>query len=263
MVALALAALHIGGHAFVLFWLIAAIAVHWEWQRLIGGDRQFLRFLLGITALIFAAFFTFRESADIAILVIAGTSIGLAYAAGEGHRQWAGAGLFYAGALLIPVVALFISFPFGKRAIIWLFAVVWGTDIFAYLAGRLMGGPKFWLHVSPSKTWSGTLCGVFGGAALATFVLHMAEARTGLVNPAPVAVLFILGLIVACASQGGDLFESWIKRRFGVKDSSHLIPGHGGVMDRLDGFIAASTAAVLIGALHGLPSAAEGLFHWT
>ncbi|MCI0600217.1 MAG: phosphatidate cytidylyltransferase, partial [Beijerinckiaceae bacterium] len=131
-----------------------------------------------------------------------------------------------------------------------------GTDIFAYFGGRLIGGAKLWPRVSPSKTWSGTLTGVFSGAILGT--------AAGAYGPdyQVQAPIFILGLSAAIISQLGDIFESWVKRHFGAKDSSSLIPGHGGFMDRLDGFIAAAVYAALVGAMHGGPSVGAGLFEW-
>ena len=121
--------------------------------------------------------------------------------------------------------------------------LVWGTDIFAYFGGRMIGGPKLWPRVSAGKTWSGTIIGVLSGALLGLASSISAPAR----NQRACAVLFLVGLVAAALAQVGDLFESSVKRRFGVKDSSQIIPGHGGVMDRLDGFIFASALRGLLG----------------
>jgi phosphatidate cytidylyltransferase len=145
----------------------------------------------------------------------------------------------------------------GALAIAFLFAVVWGTDIFAYFGGRLIGGPKLWPRVSAGKTWSGTITGVVSGALFGVAAVYfgggpqLASWR-----------VFLVGLAAAAFSQVGDLFESSVKRRFGVKDSSRLIPGHGGMMDRLDGFIFASVFAAMVGLLRSAPSVAAGLFFW-
>ena len=147
-----------------------------------------------------------------------------------------------------------ISPSFGLAAILWLFAVVWGTDVAAYFAGRLIRGPRLWPSVSPGKTWSGAIVGAFGGAVLGLLL-------AGWTNH--LAALFWLGLAAAIVSEFGDLFESALKRRFGVKDSSGLIPGHGGLMDRLDGFVAASLFAALFAGLNSRGSfIAGGLFQW-
>jgi phosphatidate cytidylyltransferase len=142
-------------------------------------------------------------------------------------------------------------------AIAFFFAVVWGSDIFAYFGGRLIGGPKLWPRVSAGKTWSGTLTGLVAGAALGVCAVWLGG------GPALATwQVFLVGLAAAAISQIGDLFESAIKRRFGVKDSSNLIPGHGGVMDRLDGFIFACAFGAAIGLVRGDPSAAANLFFW-
>jgi phosphatidate cytidylyltransferase len=154
------------------------------------------------------------------------------------------------------VIALRQSDAFGLIATAWLFAIVWGTDIMAYFGGRLIGGPKLWPRVSAGKTWSGTLIGIFGGA-----LIGLALAITGLERTS-IVTLFLIGLLLAAVSQAGDLAESALKRRFGVKDSGALIPGHGGVMDRLDGFTAACVCAAVIGALRQYPFIAAGLFSW-
>jgi phosphatidate cytidylyltransferase len=189
-----------------------------------------------------------------ALLVAAAASAALA---GTGARTWAAGGLVYAGLLILAVISLRFSFPFGDRAIVWLFATVWSTDVFAYFGGRIIGGPKLWPRVSPSKTWSGTITGLAAGAALGTVV-----ALRHLESPHALVPVLLLSVAAAALSQAGDAFESGIKRRFGVKDTSRLIPGHGGLMDRLDGFIAAAIFAFLIGLVRGLPSVAGGLFYW-
>jgi phosphatidate cytidylyltransferase len=262
MIAAACVTLYAGGDVFALFWLLAAFAVHWEWQGLIGGERRLARVVAGGAALAAAAAFAHAGMAETALLELALLALVVAILAGTGRRLWAFGGVVYAGVLAVSVCLLRESAEFGLLAIAWLFAVVWGADIFAYFGGRLIGGPKLWPRVSAGKTWSGTLTGVFSGAALGLAAVYFG-AGEGAAN----GRVFLLGLFAAALSQAGDLFESSVKRRFGVKDSSQLIPGHGGVMDRLDGFIFAAGFAALFGAARGLTqyaagSAAAGLFLW-
>jgi phosphatidate cytidylyltransferase len=216
MAPLAIVVAWIGGWLFVLFWAAAACIVLWEWSRLVTGATR-------------------------------------DYAAFGG---WMVAGLLYAGALLLAPVVLRRDPALGFVAILFLFAVVWVTDIAAYFVGRALGGPKLWVAISPNKTWSGALGGTLGGAAAGLLVCRLAG-----LDLAPMLVLVAFALSIA--SQAGDLLESAIKRHFGAKDASHLIPGHGGLMDRLDGFLTAVLAAVMVGFLRGgLDGAAQGLLVW-
>ena len=246
-----------GGLVFNLIWLCAALAVGCEWQQLIAAPRARIRFILVGIGLVLGAYFVARAWLGTACAILACFGLALALTAGPERRIWAFGGMIYAGLLLVSAGALHGSADYGSRSILWLFATVWSTDVFAYFGGRLIGGAKLWPKVSPSKTWSGTLTGVFTGA-----LTGAAAGTLGLGGPAQALPLFALGLVTAAISQGGDIFESFVKRRFGVKDSSCLIPGHGGVMDRLDGFIAAAVFAALFGAARGLPSIAAGLFDW-
>ena len=245
-----------GGTLFVVAWLLASVILLWEWQRLVGGAAWRFRFAAGAVCLAIAAFVARSDATDaLMVLLLAGAL--QAALAGPGARVWAAAGIVYAGMLVVAVTSLRFSFPFGSRAIIWLFATVWSTDVFAYFGGRLIGGAKLWPRISPSKTWSGTISGLAAGAAIGTFV-----AVRDLSEPTALVPVFALSLTAALLSQAGDAFESAIKRHFGVKDSGGLIPGHGGLMDRLDGFVAAASFALAFGLFRGLPSAAGGLFYW-
>jgi phosphatidate cytidylyltransferase len=150
--------------------------------------------------------------------------------------------------------------PFGWAAVLFVFLVVWATDIAAYFGGRYFGGPKLWPAVSPNKTWSGAASGLAAAIAAGGLMAWAAGVpRAG--------TCFVLAGVLSVASQAGDLFESGMKRRFEVKDSGRLIPGHGGVLDRVDGLLAAAAAAWVLaalglgGALLALPRAAlaEGL----
>lgn len=259
MIILAISALWAGGRWFVMFWLIAGAAIFWEWLGLLGSARRTLTSAIGAAILAVTASLASNAAIEFATLaLIAGAGL-VGFLERKGKPNWAACGLLYAGALVISVVPLRLSVFGGLPAVAWLFAVVWGTDIFAYFGGRLIGGPKLWPRVSPSKTWSGFLCGITGGAIAGMIVLSLLlpAGRQSLL------IFIALGLVTGAISQGGDLFESSIKRRFGVKDSSHLIPGHGGFMDRLDAFIAAAAFAALIGLLRGGPvNAATGLLIW-
>jgi phosphatidate cytidylyltransferase len=169
---------------------------------------------------------------------------------------WKFPGFVYAATALAAPVILRMDNELGLAALLWLFAIVWVSDVMAYVCGRLIGGPKLWPAVSPKKTWAGFIGGTAFSVAAATGV----AAAFGAPSLIPVA---IVGLITAIISQGGDLFESSLKRRFGVKDSGSLIPGHGGVMDRLDGFVLAGGFALILGlARGGLEAAGRGVLMW-
>jgi phosphatidate cytidylyltransferase len=145
---------------------------------------------------------------------------------------------------------------YGFAVIVLLFAIIWTTDVLGYFAGRAFGGPKLLPAVSPNKTWSGAIAGTGGAMVVALLVASL----FGSFNA--VAIL-IIAFVLSVLAQFGDLFESWVKRQFGAKDASQLIPGHGGVMDRLDGFWAAAVAACIIGILRGgFDGPARGLLLW-
>jgi phosphatidate cytidylyltransferase len=169
---------------------------------------------------------------------------------------WMVAGLLYAAVLALAPAILRGDAALGFVAIVFLFAIVWSTDVFAYFAGRALGGPKLMPTVSPKKTWSGAAGGTLGAVAAGLIVVKVAGLQLTL-GVAAVA------LLLSVVSQLGDLLESAIKRRFNAKDASHLIPGHGGLMDRLDGFLTAALAAVMVGLLRGgLEAPARGLLIW-
>ena len=168
--------------------------------------------------------------------------------------DWLIAGAVYAGAFLAAMILLRDG-PLGREAILWIFALVWATDSTAYFGGRAIGGPKLWPKVSPGKTWSGAIVGAVAGVAAGLVVL----AAFGV----PLRPMHaVLGFIIVIAAQLGDLLESAIKRRFHVKDTSQLIPGHGGVMDRCDSLAAAAVVALGLGAIRFVYMPAQGLLAW-
>src|SRR5262249_36254089 len=170
--------------------------------------------------------------------------------------SWIAAGVIYAGAIVISLIPLRRDPDMGAAALLFVFAVVWATDISAYIVGRALRGPLLWPQISPKKTWAGVIGGLAGGIVAGSSVAY-ASAGT------PPLMAVILAVILSIAAQAGDLFEAWVKRRFGAKDTGRLIPGHGGVMDRVDGLLVAALAAVLIGVLrYGTAASARGLLVW-
>jgi phosphatidate cytidylyltransferase len=165
---------------------------------------------------------------------------------------WVAAGLAYAAVIAIVPPLVREDPRLGIAAILWMFAVVWFTDIAAYFTGRALGGPKLCPAVSPKKTWSGFLGGL-AAAIIAGAAVAMIASRFGWQPPVSLPVVVLVSGVASVLSQIGDLGESALKRRFGAKDSGRLIPGHGGVMDRLDGFwaVAALMGVALAGA-HGV-----------
>jgi phosphatidate cytidylyltransferase len=165
---------------------------------------------------------------------------------------WVAAGLAYAAVIAIVPPLVREDPRLGIAAILWMFAVVWFTDIAAYFTGRALGGPKLCPAVSPKKTWSGFLGGL-AAAIVAGAAVAMIASRFGWQPPVSLPVVVLVSGVASVLSQIGDLGESALKRRFGAKDSGRLIPGHGGVMDRLDGFwaVAALMGVALAGA-HGV-----------
>jgi phosphatidate cytidylyltransferase len=258
MIVLALVATWYGGFPFLLFWTLAALIVWYEWATIVGVRHKTTVLALGfLTLAIAAVLLTMHLALAAALAVIAGAVLGATLTGGEWPtRAWSAGGLIYASLAFIPAVLLREDPKFGFYAIIWLYAVVWLTDIAAYFAGRFIGGPKLAPIISPKKTWSGaiggTVFGVLGGTAIAT----ISNARFAL-------MLIVIALFVSVFSQAGDIFESFVKRKFGKKDASGILPGHGGVMDRIDGFIAAAIFALLIGIAHrGVGAPATGLLQW-
>lgn len=168
------------------------------------------------------------------------------------EQVWPAAGLAYAGLSAASLALLRGADQTGLVAILFLFAVVWATDVMAYFCGRAIGGPKLAPSISPGKTRSGAAGGALFGVLAGAGVAAAAGAN--------VLLLAAAALLLSVVSQVGDLFESWVKRRHGKKDSGALIPGHGGVMDRVDGLVAAALALYVVGWLSGsADNPAQGL----
>lgn len=256
LIPLAIGTAYVGGWPFAVFWGVAAIGVLWEWMSLVSGaDRRAVLMSGGASiALALALVVTGHQLA--AMIVLAMGTLGAAALAPAERRTWVAAGVPYAGALGVAPVVLRFDGENGFLAMILLFVVVWATDIVAYFVGRAVGGPKLMPQVSPKKTWSGALGGTAAAVVAAVVVAHLA-ALNGLF------AIAMLAVVLSVFAQGGDLLESFLKRRFGAKDSSHLIPGHGGLMDRLDGFVTASVVAALIGlARGGFEAPGRGMLVW-
>jgi phosphatidate cytidylyltransferase len=253
---LALLAAYVGGWPFAAFWGVAALALLWEWTTLVVGPGY--RFMISTcaAAIVVAGFLVWLGRPGAALLMIGLGALAGAIFAPQKHRLWIMAGVAYAGGMLLAPVFLRADENYGFVAILLLFAVVWTTDVLGYFAGRAFGGPKLWPAVSPKKTWSGAVAGTIGAVAIAL----LGAAQLGSFNRiAVVAVALLLSVL----AQAGDLFESWVKRQFDAKDSSRLIPGHGGVMDRLDGFWAAAVAGCVVGLVRGgFVEPARGLLMW-
>ena len=234
LVVVAVAALWLGG---VVFWLLASVAAMLmvaEWAGLAHASQGRIRLsvALMVVPLALACPWIWGPERDaVAMLGIAGIIV--AIVTGQGRL---GLGLLFAG---LPAIALMSlrDLPQGIVLTLWTLAVVWATDIGAYFAGRAIGGPKLAPRVSPSKTWAGLGGGVIAAGLVGLLIAGLA----GLSPP-----LRWLGAPMAVLAQAGDLFESWLKRRAGVKDSGRFLPGHGGALDRLDGVVPVAT---LIGAL--------------
>ncbi|MCK0195650.1 phosphatidate cytidylyltransferase [Ancylobacter sp. 6x-1] len=246
---LALLAASLGGWLFACFLGLAALLILWEWTVMTSTQPKIVLLSIGGVALVAATILTLYHGALPGTLPVIAAA--LLFTLLGRPRCWVGAGVIYAAAAVVPAVALREG-EGGGAALLWLFALVWGTDIGAYFCGRLMGGPKLWPRISPNKTWSGAI----GGALIGTAAGLLSLVAAGW---APGIGLGATTLAASIASQCGDLFESAMKRRFGCKDSSALIPGHGGLMDRLDGFVAAALVGLLVGLVRDPGAVAHGL----
>jgi phosphatidate cytidylyltransferase len=256
MIPLALGAAYVDGWFFAIFWGAAAIAVLWEWVALVAGAGQKATFSAGASALAAAAVVGELHRPIAALLLIGLGALAAAIFAPRVRRVWIIAGVGYAGVMLLAPLVLRGDAAFGLPALLLLFAVVWTTDVLAYFGGRAFGGPKLCPPISPKKTWSGAVTGTLAATVVGVLVVRG-------FGPANWVAIAAVAFVLSVLSQAGDLLESWIKRRFGAKDAGHLIPGHGGVMDRLDGFWAAALAACLIGLVRGgFDAPARGLLVW-
>jgi phosphatidate cytidylyltransferase len=254
LVPVALAAAYAGGWYWLALVTVTACGLFVEWQFLIGAAK---RSLLGSGAfvLIMSAAALNLHDLGAAVICVAAAVLLCAAFSTEATRLWAPLGAVYAAAALLASVLLRQDRDLGFEALLFVFLMVWGTDILGYFAGRGIGGPKLWVRVSPNKTWAGAIAGLIGSVVLAVSFAWF--------DHRAVLPLTVLAVGLSIVSQLGDLFESAVKRHFGVKDSSHLIPGHGGLLDRLDGFVTAVAAAALIGVIRGGTDAAgHGLLVW-
>lgn len=252
---LAIAVAYWGGWPFAVFWTIAALAVWWEWVRLIDPRGSQGALALGACALVLEALLAANDRVDKALIIVLLALFGIAVTATK-QTRWIAGGIVYASALLIAPLVIRADERFGFLAIMILFAIVWSTDIGGYFGGRAIGGPKLAPTISPKKTWSGAIVGMAVAVGATVFIARWLPGS-------PMILLALVAVLLSAVSQAGDLFESFFKRRFDAKDASGLIPGHGGVMDRLDGFIVAVSVAAIIGVLRGgFEGAGQGMIAW-
>ena len=250
---LAIAVAYAGGWLWTALVTLTAIGLYFEWLMVVGARTPRL-VTAGAAALAIAGLLLAAGRIDASILVLVVGLAGVMVVSPE-RRLWTATGFGYAAAAEVASVLVRHDQAHGFVALILILLVVWVTDIGGYFAGRGIGGPKLWPRVSPKKTWAGAIGGFAASLAVAAGFAVIGLGKTG--------PMLLLGAVLSIASQLGDLFESAVKRRFGVKDSSHIIPGHGGLLDRLDGFVAAIVLAAIFGFLRdGADGVGRGLMVW-
>jgi phosphatidate cytidylyltransferase len=241
---------------------LASIGLYVEWLMIVGAGREMRVLIASAVALSIVAICLAAERIDASLLAVV---LGLAAVTwlSPMPRRWPVAGFFYAAAAEIASVLVRLDPTEGFVALIFILLIVWITDIGGYFAGRGIGGPKLWPRVSPNKTWAGAIGGFAASLVVAAAFFAFDPHKSDSLRMLKLEHLLLLGAALSIASQLGDLFESAVKRHFDVKDSSHLIPGHGGLMDRLDGFVAAVVLAAIFGFLRGgADGVGRGLMVW-
>jgi phosphatidate cytidylyltransferase len=257
LASLALALLYAGPTPFAGLVLAIALLMCWEWGRIVRGTAGVdTPLLVHASAVAVAAVSAATGSASLALTAIV-VGAGLVWLLCYGVNERLGAlGVLYIGLPAVALVWLRADEHYGFQAVLFLLVIVATTDTFAYVGGRLIGGPKLWPSISPNKTWSGLLSGVVASAiAGAVFA--------AIVRDAIPATLAFSGLVFGLVAQAGDLAESALKRRFGVKDASSLIPGHGGFLDRMDGVVFAAMAAALVALVVNNQAPARAILLWS
>ncbi|MBF0325750.1 MAG: phosphatidate cytidylyltransferase [Alphaproteobacteria bacterium] len=236
-----------GGYVFAVLAAAAAAVMAWEWHKMVAGRfgaAGMISAVAGAAAALGAVEVPHLSVLAVVAACLAGTALSPIHA--ERGRLWVGLGALYTGLPAVALVWLRQDGELGLLTLLWLLLLVWATDTGAYGAGRGLGGPLLMPRVSPKKTWAGLIGGVICAALVGAGIglwLH-GQLSFGLVAAS--------GLL-AVVAQAGDLMESWVKRRCGVKDSSTIIPGHGGVLDRLDGLLAAALAVAFAAWMSGQP----------
>jgi phosphatidate cytidylyltransferase len=241
-----IAAVWLGGWAWTSLVAVAAVLMASEWDRLTRGQGSGAPGVLYAAIAVLAVGLAGAGQFAAALLALAaGIAVVAAVAAAAGRRPyWLTLGIVYVGLPTIAMVWLRGAPVAGRETVLWLLALVWATDAGAYLVGRTVGGARLAPRVSPGKTWSGLAGGVACGA--------LAGGLAALLTKSPgFAMLAALSAVLAVVSQLGDLAESWVKRHFGVKDTGTLIPGHGGILDRVDGLLLAAPAVAALSLFGG------------
>ena len=239
--ALGLWLMWLGGLPFKF--LVAAIVglMIWEVARMVGAGKMAAP-LGALSAAVMVALAVFPTGFVLPLLFLPAL---LGIARLDDHRVSFG---LFSSAILIAGLGLYtLREDFGFLWMAWLALVVIASDVLGYFAGRFFGGPKFWPKVSPKKTWSGTLAGWAGAAIIG--LIYMLSGKAG-------AEIIGISVAVAIAGQMGDVAESTLKRRMGVKDSSSILPGHGGMFDRFDSMLGASLFLLVVGQIVGFPPGA-------
>lgn len=240
MVAVGLAAVIAGADVFHAFIAIICGAMVWELVRMLSGEGGRLAIRLALLSALTVMAAIYVPGVYVVPLLLIPVAVGMLFL--ERHRLVYGA--FVAMVGLAGFEMMTVRDSFGLIWIFWLILIVIMSDVAGYFAGRMLGGPKFWPQISPKKTWSGTIAGWVGAALVGFgFSLYMGVSLS----------LVPYSMLVAFAAQMGDIAESAVKRMVGVKDSSSLIPGHGGLLDRFDGMLGASFFVLLTSAVLGLP----------
>lgn len=246
LAALAIAVTLAGGVWFRLFAAAIALASLYEWFRITGMkpmEMPGIAVNISVLASVFLVLSGFRALWSVLLVVAAAGAVPFLYTKTENlPRRIAAGAVWHCGLPVIAFANLRGDTQSGLMAILFLYAVVWSTDIFAYFVGRAVGGPKLAPSISPGKTWSGAIGGTVFGIAAGTAIAAYGSDRS-------LILMAALAFALSVAGQIGDLYESALKRRYGVKDSSNLIPGHGGVLDRVDALVIAAIVLYALAAL--------------